>query len=278
MNRSAVARALNATVSIRSTGGSRSSMTVNSTGGRRPPTGRSSTSTGLPVAHAPSGPKRASTSRAGNAAKAPSVRNPSRVSRSTKGESPDGSSALIGKSARNSEEPPGGTTTPARAACSAANDPSATPIETSLAPGSSLTDRDSACSTAVSLPKYRVGPRTPIAASPGRVTSTPGAIDSSATTTGSKMRASAASSRGSTASSGQRDCASRRRIPRRTPADRAAWEQATTRLPVTTAAGPWSAEARTPAAARAAVTGQSGHQTAIIRGGMAVIRPSPWAT
>ena len=36
--------------------------------------------------------------------------------------------------------------------------------------------RDRACSTPVSPPKYRVGPRTPIAARPGRVTSTAGAI------------------------------------------------------------------------------------------------------
>jgi hypothetical protein len=42
MNRSTVSRALKATVSMRSTGGSRSRVAVNSFGGRRAPTGRSS--------------------------------------------------------------------------------------------------------------------------------------------------------------------------------------------------------------------------------------------
>jgi hypothetical protein len=67
---------------------------------------------------------------------------------------------LTGNPARNPADSPGGTMMPWRAACSAANEPSATPIiavtACSTGPscaGAAPTARDSACSTAVSLPK-----------------------------------------------------------------------------------------------------------------------------
>src|SRR6185312_10326367 len=112
------------------------------------------------------------------------------------------------------------------------------------------------------------GPRAATAQTPGRITSTPGASSATAATTGSNARASRAGSGGSTTSRGQRDWASRRRRPRRTPSARAAGVVETTWLAKTTAAGIWSAPSgSTPAADIALRTGQSGQRTTTVRTG-----------
>ena len=82
------------------------------------------------------------------------------------------------------------------------------------------------------------------------------------------MRASAASSRGSTTSCGQRAWASRRRSPRRTPA--VAGRVRAGDHPVGGDDGDRClGSAGRSASSRAVVTGQSGHQTATVRGGAA---------
>ena len=80
--------------------------------------------------------------------------------------------------------------------------------------------------------------------------------------TPSKKRASRSASAATTCNCGQRADASRRRSPRRTPTERAADEQAITRLASVTATG---AVAGSPAAAAAATAGQSMHQIANTR-------------
>jgi hypothetical protein len=78
-----------------------------------------------------------------------------------------------------------------------------------------------------------------------------------------------------TVSCGQRPCASRLRSPRRTPSTRAAGEQESTRLAYSTATGPC---AQIPSMTSAAITGQSGHQTAIVRAAaLRSLTPTPAA-
>ena len=150
---SATARTANATWSTRSTGGSKSSVRVSSGGIAGPATGRSSSPTGEPM-----GERAVRTEpgqhlgRGATARTRPATADPSRRSRSV---STGCSSVSTESGARNSGEPPAGSPAPgsarelARAACSAANGPSAIPIRP---PGTSyVSSRSSSFSAAACL-------------------------------------------------------------------------------------------------------------------------------
>ena len=138
MNSSAPTRNANASWSTRSSGGSKCCSTSNSGGGVRATTRACSRPAARSCAKAPAAPKRRRTSSAGSAANSPRVRTPSRVSSvvvrgSTT--SPTGSGAM------KAADAPGGTiatadSRAARAACSAANGPSAMPTRAPGTPSS----------------------------------------------------------------------------------------------------------------------------------------------
>ena len=109
--------------------------------------------------------------------------------------------------------------------------------------------------------------------STGRTTWIPATKSSTAATTGSNIRVSRAGSCPSRTSSGQAACASRCRIPTRTPRAWAATDTAVTRDPFNVIAG---AAAGSLASLSAATTGQFGHITAPVLGGssgLAIERP-----
>jgi len=126
----ASALAANTTGSARGSGGSNSWTTDRSAGGGRVASGRESRPRASRCAYSPAWPNLLATSRTGSAAKSPSVRKPSRTSSATRSWAAASWSArtLTGWAARNLAVPPGGTAVPSRAARSAANSPSATPV------------------------------------------------------------------------------------------------------------------------------------------------------
>jgi hypothetical protein len=129
-SRPASALAANTTGSALGSGGSNSWVTDRSGGGGRVASGRKSRPRASRWAPSPASPNLLATSRTGSAAKSPSVRKPSRTSSAARS-FPAGSRparTLTGWAARNRTVPPGGTVWPSRAARSAANSPSATPV------------------------------------------------------------------------------------------------------------------------------------------------------
>jgi len=149
----ASALAANTAGSARGSGGSNSRATDRSAGGGRVASGRESRPRASRCAYSPGSPNLLATSWTGSAAKSPSVRKPSRFSSAIRSWAARSWSArtLTGWAARNFAVPPGGTVVPSRAASSAANSPSATPILLS-APRSASAEMILAAS-AVSPPK-----------------------------------------------------------------------------------------------------------------------------
>ena len=136
------------------------------------------------------------------------------------------------------------------------------------APERSVAATTSASTSAFSPPWKRDAPSAGIIRRPGRVTSMPETTSSAPSATSSKARASRPSSCGRIASSGHARWAWRLRMPRRTPAARAAAETASMPRPWRTAAG--VSEPR-PAWAIAATTGQSGTHRAARRTGARLV-------
>jgi hypothetical protein len=126
----ASALAANTTGSARGSGGSNRCVTDRSAGGGRVASGRESRPRASRCAYSPASPNLLATSRTGSAAKSPSVPRPSRFSRAVRSWADGSRSArtLTGRTARNLAVRPGGTVVPSRAARSAANSPSATPV------------------------------------------------------------------------------------------------------------------------------------------------------
>ena len=117
--------AVNTTGSARGSGGSNRCATDRSAGGGQVASGREPRPRASRCAYSPGSPNLLATSWTGSAAKSPSVPSPSRLSSAARSWS---ARTLTGWAARNLAVPPGGTAVPSRAASSAANSPSATPV------------------------------------------------------------------------------------------------------------------------------------------------------